>query len=99
MGACLAKRHGECCVMCDGGCGDVCCGGKLVSVRLYGLHHMYTHNTSLHRNTFYNKGRISTRTDRERVVLHHDIYHVSCRPSIYFFDMVWEIFDMAGRDF
>ena len=46
--------------------GDRHCGsGKLVSVGLYELRHMYTHNTSLHRNTFYKKGRISIRTDRE----------------------------------
>jgi len=42
----------------------VSCGRKHVSVGLYGLRHMYTHNTSLHRNTFYKKGRISMRTDR-----------------------------------
>ena len=36
-------------------------GGKLVSVKLYELRHMWIHNTSLHRNTFYKKGRISMR--------------------------------------
>jgi len=40
-----------------------CGGGKLVSVGLYELRHMWIHNTSLHRNTFYKKGRISMRTD------------------------------------
>jgi len=54
------------CVMLVVRCGRKHCGGgKLVSVGLYELRHMWIHNTSLHRNTFYNKGRISMRTDRE----------------------------------